>query len=191
MRLPGPDLLHRVLSLAVVALLTLHGAGALAQADTPAHRPEPRRVLILMGVDPALPAVRQHDDAFRSALRAASPDGVTFFTDTLDALRFDYATIAPEFLALQRKKYAAQRVDLVVGVAEGSIGFLGAHAQALWPGVPLLFSAMESASVERTQRLPGATYVTWRLDIEGTLDLVESLQPRANRLIRTPRPPSS
>jgi signal transduction histidine kinase len=183
MRLPYSATLQRLWPLACLMLLALQAAGAAAQNEAPAQRPEPRRVLILMGVDPALPGVRQHDDAFRKALQAASPQGVTFFTDTLDMARFDAAAIGPEFLALQRKKYAAQQVDLVVGISEGSLGFLGAHAETLWPGVPLLFSGLDAAQLEPGQRLPGAAYLTWQLDVEGTFSIIESLQPQAERLI--------
>jgi signal transduction histidine kinase/ABC-type uncharacterized transport system substrate-binding protein len=183
MRLPLPATLQRLWPLACLALLTLLAAGDASAAEPSTPRPEPRRVLILMGVDPALPGVRQHDDAFRKALQAATPQGVTFFTETLDMARFDSADITPEFVALQRKKYAAQPLDLVLGITEGTLGFLSTHAPALWPGVPLLFSGIDAASVPPAQRITGATYLTWQLDIEGSFAIIESLQPQLSRLV--------
>lgn len=143
----------------------------------------PWRVAILMGSDPALPAMQQHDRALRAALLAAAPAGVTFFTDTLDAYRFDYRDVAPEFLALQRKKYAGQPVDLVIGIGEPALGAIRDQRDALWPGVPLVLSGVDSATIGR-ERLPdGVAVASWQLDIEGTLSLIEGLQPSARRLV--------
>jgi hypothetical protein len=41
---------------------------------------------MLPGTDPTLPAVVQHDTAFRRALIEAAPSGVAFYTDSLDGL---------------------------------------------------------------------------------------------------------
>jgi signal transduction histidine kinase len=156
------------------------GGTALAAA---AERPEPWRVLILMGFDAALPALRQHDEAFRSALQAAAPHGVSIFTETTDTARFDYAALAPEYLALTRKKYAAQPIDLVVGVGDGAVTFLLEHHAALWPGAPLLFTALEQGRDGHARVYGKAPYLMWQLDIEGTLDLILALQARAQRLV--------
>jgi len=177
-------------SLLLGAMVVAAGAHAASPPTAPAApaaagapTAEIRRVVLVMGTDPALPAMREHVDAFRAALQAGMGGSVTFFTETLDALRFDYAGLAPEMLALLRKKYAAQRVDLVVGVADGSIDFIRDHHAELWPGAPVLLSAVDEASVDR-QRLPaGATALLWRVDIDGTLNLIQALQPGATRLI--------
>jgi len=125
MHLPRPAL--RVFFELLVLVLVLGGPGA-AQGQPPdasvPAAPRPKRVVILLGTGPSLPALRLFDDAFRKALIAQTPGGVTFFTDTLDAQRFSYASIAPEFLALQHKKYAAQRIDLVVGIADAAVDFV-------------------------------------------------------------------
>lgn len=173
--------LHRLL-----AGLVLTGAAACHGATGPALAPataQPMRVVILMGVDPAQPALRQFDDAFRRTLQAGSPAGVTFFTDTLDTLRFPYARIAPEFLVLERKKYADQRVDLVVGIGDGVVEFIRDHASQLWPGAPVVLSGIDEGVVDRSRLPPGAAALLWRPDIEGTLSIIEKLQPGAKRLI--------
>jgi signal transduction histidine kinase len=148
-----------------------------------AEHPGPWRVLILMGFDAALPALRLHDEAFRSALQAAAPRGVSIFTETLDTARFDYAAMAPEYLALTRKKYASQPIDLVVGVSDGAVAFLLDHHAALWPGAQMLFTALEEGREGHARVHAKAPHLVWQLDIEGTLDLVHALQPRARRLI--------
>jgi signal transduction histidine kinase/ABC-type uncharacterized transport system substrate-binding protein len=164
-------------------LAAVFAAVAQAAPALPAQPHDGWRVVIVMGTDPALPAMRLHDDALRSTLRAGAPDGVTFFSETLDALRFDNAGLEPEHLALLRKKYAAQRADLVVGVGDGSIDFIRKHHGELWPNVPVLFSAIDEVSVDRDRLPAGELTAPWRLDIDGTLDLIRALQPGAGRLV--------
>ena len=148
-----------------------------------AAAPTPWRVAILLGTDPALPAVQQHDRALRAALQAAAPNGVVFFTDTLDAMRFDYRDVSTEFLALQRRKYAEQPVDLVIGVGERAIDLVRDQRDAVWPGVPIVLSALDDATMSGVRLGPDTATVRWRLDVEGTLAIAGALQPDATRVV--------
>ena len=121
-RLPG---------LASACALAFACAFALADA---AHAARPWRVVILHGADPAQPAAMQQDRAFRRMLEAAAPDGVEFYTDPLDGLRFQGAELMPEFLALLTRKYQRREVDLVVGVADFALDFAERYHAQLWPG---------------------------------------------------------
>jgi signal transduction histidine kinase len=160
-------------------------AAGLLGGDAPAMAAPaaPWRVAVLMGSDAGLPAMHEVDRSFRRTLQAAAPAGATFFTDTLDTYRFDYGDLAPEFLALQRKKYAGRPVDLVVGVGERAIDAVREQRDALWPGVPLLLAGLDEPMVERARMPVGALQSFWQLDIAGTLALIERLQPAANRLV--------
>jgi signal transduction histidine kinase len=160
-------------------------AAGLLGGDAPAMAAPaaPWRVAVLMGSDAGLPAMHEIDRSFRRTLQAAAPAGATFFTDTLDTYRFDYGDLAPEFLALQRKKYGGQPVDLVVGVGERAIDAVREQREALWPGVPLILAGLDEPTVERARVPVGALQSFWQLDIDGTLALIERLQPTATRLV--------
>jgi signal transduction histidine kinase len=136
-----------------------------------------------MGTDPGLPAMQQHDRALRATLQAAAPAGVTFFTEALDSYRFDYREVRDEFLALQRRKYAGRPVDLVIGVGEFAIEAVIEQRDMLWPGVPIVLSGLDEATFVPGRMPAGTDYVTMRLDIQGTLALIEALQPDARRLV--------
>ena len=147
------------------------------------HDAEPWRVVVLTSVDPGLPAVRLHEQAFHAALRAAAPGRLVIFNESLDTQRFDAAELAPEFIALLRRKYRRQPVDLVVGISSGAIDLIREHHAHLWPGAQVLLAGLDEGSVD-VGRLPaGATRVSWQLDIAGTLDLAEALQPSARQLV--------
>ena len=180
-RRPGSVLAPSAAGLLAAGVL----AAGLLGGDTPAMAAPaaPWRVAVLMGSDAGLPAMHEIDRSFRRTLQAAAPAGATFFTDTLDTYRFDYGDLAPEFLALQRKKYSGQPVDLVVGVGERAIDAVREQRDALWPGVPLILAGLDEPMVERARVPVGALQTFWQLDIAGTLALIERLQPAATRLI--------
>jgi signal transduction histidine kinase len=143
----------------------------------------PWRVLVLLGGDPGQIAIQQQDQAFRNALLAAAPHGVDFFTEPLDTVRFRYVDQESEFLALQRRKYATQRVDLVVGLGGQTIDFVNRYHDELWPAARVLLYSISEEVARRTGMPAGASLVPWRHDIEGTLSLVKALQPQVRRLI--------
>jgi hypothetical protein len=160
---------------ALTAAFTLSVAAARAA--------EPWRVVMLPGTDPTLPAVVQHDTAFRRALIEASPSGVAFYTDPLDGMRFQGEDLMPEFLALLGKKYRQQPVDLVVGVADFALQFTERHHQQLWPGRPVLITGLDEQRV-RERGMPAAfASIHLRIDVDGTIAIAEALQPNARRMV--------
>jgi len=162
--------------LLAAALLT----GPIAEAVEPGA---PWRIAILMAADPALPAMQQHDRALRAALQAAAPNGVTFFTDSIDTYRFDYRRFSTQFIDLQRRKYEGQTIDLVIGVGDPAIEAVRDQRDAVWPGTPVVLAALDKEALDGTRIPKDMVSVQWTLDIEGTLSLIESLQPGARRLI--------
>src|SRR5215470_16539401 len=145
---------------------------------------EPWRVVILSGVDLALPAAAQQDRAFRRTLEAAAPNGVEFYTDPVDSVRFQGAVeLMPEFLALLTKKYQRREVDLVVGVADFALDFAERYHAQLWPGKPVLILGMEEQRLRQRGMPPEFAYLSLHMDVDGTLAVAEALQPKAERLV--------
>lgn len=171
---------RHLLLVAALVLVPPHAFAGAAPTDGAAA---PWRVLVLLGGDPGQLAVQQQDLAFRKSLLAAAPNGVDFFTESIDTVRFRYTDLAPEFLALLRKKYASQPVDLVVGLGGQTIEFIRRHHDELWPGAPILLYSLNADLVQRIGLPAGASYVPWQHNIDGTLSLIAAVQPHARRLI--------
>jgi signal transduction histidine kinase len=146
-----------------------------------AYAAHPWRVVILPGADPTLPAASEQIQVLRTTLAAAAPDGVEFYTDSLDGLRFDSAALMPDFLALMRKKYQNTQIDLVIGLADFALEFTKKYHSEIWPGVPVLISSIEDRRLHGLP--PEFAHVQMRLDIDGTLAMAEALQPQAQRLV--------
>lgn len=150
-------------------------------ASTSAFAGDRWRVVILPGADPTQPAVALQIRALRSALTAASPDGVEFYTDSLDELRFDNTELIPEFLALLMKKYAHTRVDIVIGIADFALEFTKRYHGEIWPNVPVLITSIDESRIARMP--PDFAYLPWHFDVDDTIALAEALQPQARRLV--------
>jgi hypothetical protein len=148
-----------------------------------AHAAQPWRIVILHGADPAQPAAMQQDRAFRRALEAAAPDGVEFYTDPIDGLRFQGGDLLPDFLALLTRKYQRREVDLVVGVADFALDFAERYHAQLWPGKPVLIHSIEERRLRKRGLPADFAWLPLRIDVDGTLAIVEALQPAARRLV--------
>jgi len=139
------------------------------------------RVVILPGADPTQPAVAIQIRAIRGALAAAAPDGVEFYTDSLDDLRFDNNNLTPPFLALLKKKYEHKRIDIVIGIADFSLDFTKRYHADIWPNTPVLITSIDESRVGRMP--PEFAFIAWHFDADNTIALAEALQPRATNLV--------
>jgi len=177
-RIVAPALARRVFTRCrVVAYLFLAALGF----HTSAYGEHTWRVVILPGADPTQPAAQEQIRAIRHSIAAAAPDGVEFYTDSLDDLRFDNAELMNSFLALLKRKYEHKKVDIVIGLADFALDFTRRYHDDIWPTVPVVISSVADG---RQRDIPkDFAYVPTSFDVGGTLSLAEVLQPHARRLV--------
>lgn len=160
------------------SVLVLWGMGAWAASST-----QPAHVVLLTGFDPVQPAALVQINALRNRLEASLAQGAEVDIDVLDGSRFGADDLMPDLLALMRKKYASQRVDLVVGLGSRAADFaLGSHAQ-IWPGAPVLLSGVADEWFANHTLPANFARVPFRVEGAQTLDIAEALQPDARRLV--------
>jgi signal transduction histidine kinase len=144
-------------------------------------QPQQKRVLLLWGGRPDLPGNMAVNQAIRTALFRE------FATDV--DLRFEFAEppadpddpqqALRDFL---RAKYAGQRFDLVIALANYAVTFTRLHARELFPDVPILCWGDESV-IENWGAGPPFTAVLGRLDAGAVLDFILRLRPETRRLV--------
>jgi signal transduction histidine kinase len=153
-------------------------------AAAPAHAAEEEaRVLILNGADAYNFSFLISDGAMRASLADDPARRVLYFSEPLDAQRFPIAPREAELVALFAKKYAALRIDVIVAVSQPAVDFFKRHGEALWPGAHLVVQNISSEAIKSGSIPPGATGVTTREDVEGTVNLARRLQPDARRIL--------
>ena len=171
--------------LVAVLVLGLIGAAPAGAAPAPAPVDESgsqRSVLLLYGEARALPASLDIDDSIRSRLQTAGFE-VRFFTEYLDlswASDPDYLDRLRAFLA---SKYQNRRIDVIVTVGAPALRFALEHRAALFPGVPLVFTAVPPGGAVPMGEEQGVTGVWMATDAAATVDAARRLQPQARRLV--------
>ncbi len=168
--------------LRVLILVIACASNALHAEEAAKTSGRPWRVLLMLGGDLSLPAVQAHDHSLRTTLQALAPGPVTFFVESIDAQRFNPRNFEAESVALLSKKYAGQPVDLVVASGDGIVDFVDRYHHRLWPDAPVIFSAVSSAMIDSQSPIHAYPYLAWKLDVQGTLDMIHALQPAATRL---------
>ena len=123
---------------------------ALALLASPLRAAEPEtRVLILNATDPYLPAYLVIDAAMRETLAKDTTRRFVYFSEPLDAQRFDWKQYEPEYLALLVKKYKGLRIDVVVAVTQPALDFANEHGNELWPDAWVVFHGIPARALEK------------------------------------------
>jgi len=160
-------------------------AGA-AGGATAADSAQPPTVLLLFSLRNTAPAVSEIEASFRSELEKAYGAPVDIQVEHLDVPDESAAPYARRIVDLLREKYAGRRIDVVVTMRLEALRLLLDNREALFPGVPVVFSDVSRASVEGMRLPPDVTGAFVRTADQRTvsvaLDLIHRLE--ANLVMR-------
>jgi len=163
-------------------LVALSVAPAIASGEARNTDGEARRVVILNGADPYLPAFVALDRGVREAILAGNGAPTGFHAETLDMFRFRQSQIDGDVLALLRKKYRGLKVDVVVAAAPVALDFAQRHRDEIWPGAAIVFHSVPLDELRERSLKPGTIGVPVELEFESTLDLALKLRPATRRI---------
>jgi signal transduction histidine kinase len=168
-------LARTALLLAAAALVPLRApaAGPLPSPDAPA-------VLLLFQDPPEVPLTLAVGEAIRLQLRQRSE--LVIYSEHLDLSRFAEPGFEEGLRAWVHAKYEHVRLGAVVAVAAGAVHF-ATRPGPLWPGVPLVFCAVDETRAAEVRGLPGVTGILQVTPIRETLELAVRLLPEARRVV--------
>src|SRR5829696_2948856 len=142
-----------------------------ATLPTSAGERRPPSVLILEHSDPGTPFFIKVSETFRTALRKGSDVPVSVYSESLDLGRFGGPRHEELLQALYREKYARKPIGAIVAVGRGALSFALRTRDEMWPGVPIVFSAVDHETVTGLNVPSDVTGTTIRLSLR---DLVAS-----------------
>jgi two-component system sensor kinase FixL len=140
-----------------------------------------KSVLVLYGERLDLPGVSAIQQALNGALRADPK--VDIFSEVLDSARFPAASQREEMASHLKPRYAGKRFDLVVAVGGSGLNFALDYRETLFPGVPIVFCAVERREIEGRTLPPDVTGLPITFDFRGTLELALQLQPETQEVV--------
>ena len=146
--------------------------------------PDPEKsVLVLYGERGDLPAIEAIEENMRQAFHASASPRIELFSEYLDFTRFPAQQYERSVVSYLQERYAGRRIDLVLPVTGLALEFALAHRQELFPGVPLVFGAVDSRELEKVRLPADATGITAHFDFERTVKLILQLQPDAPEIV--------
>jgi PAS domain S-box-containing protein len=176
----GPGVTHTRILRGVFVLIIL--AISVLSAESRAQD-VPKRVLILHAYNYTFPSATLVSEAVRKRLLERFPQGLEIEADFLDLARYPDAAHALRMANFLREKYTAVHFDLVVVIGVSGIPFILQHRDVIGSGIPVVFSDVTRATYEAMHLPPDVTGVINNAYPAKTLELAESLQPGARRLV--------
>jgi PAS domain S-box-containing protein len=145
--------------------------------------PESVRTVVLLTPDntegaPGGVLVRQ---SLRAAFADAS-DTIQIRNEYLDLSRFQDAPERRTLVDFLKHKYTGQKIDLVIAGLSSSLDFALEFRQELFPGVPIVYVALDQQEVQKRSLPPDVIGVPIKMDLTGTIDFALRLQPDTRRV---------
>src|SRR5262249_36158919 len=157
-----------------IALLAL-SISAIAQ-------PMPRSVLILDQSDTDSPWYDGFAAAFRATLNVKSATRVSVYAEHLDLSRFGSARHEELVRTYLRDKFSTRPIGVVVAQGSSALEFLIRWRAELWPEVPVVFSAVDEATIARLRLPSDVTGTTYRLTLRDAVAAARILVPGLKRI---------
>ena len=149
-----------------------------------AAQPSSRSVLLLDQSYAGLPFNTALATAVRLTLNAGSRVPISFYVEHLDANRFFGSDYEESILSFFRMKYRDKAIDVVVVVVGGSsaLDFVSRRRGELWPNVPVVFAAIDEATIAKVTLPPNVTGVTMQLTLQDMVRTATIVVPDLKRI---------
>ncbi|MFZ1063952.1 MAG: sensor histidine kinase [Pseudolabrys sp.] len=147
-----------------------------------AAQPSSRSVLLLDQSSAGLPFNTALATAVRLTLSAESKVPISFYEEHLDANRFFGSDYEEGILSFFRKKYRDKTIDVVVVVGSAALDFISRRRAELWPNVPVVFAAIDEATIARVTLPPNLTGVTMQLTLQDMVRTANIAVPNLKRI---------
>jgi len=136
-----------------------------------------KRVLIIHSFGREIAPYDAVTAEFRHELASRAPAAVVFLETALDAGRAIGAAEEAAFVVYLKARFADPAPDLIVSTGPTAGQFVMRHRQALFPGVPLVLTAIDARLAPRALLQPGDALVATRLDLPRVVDAIVRVRP--------------
>jgi signal transduction histidine kinase len=159
-------------------------AGLLATSGRPAAAAGAKNVLVLYSNNRLTRANVEMERGLHSAIPITTAHPVNWFDEFLDRPRFGGEAHERTMVTYLRDKYAAQPPDLIVSLGDEALDFLVRHRGELLPGVPVIFAAVDRATLGSMPPLPAHMVgIVVDFAFAATIDQALLWHPQAQRLV--------
>jgi signal transduction histidine kinase len=173
---PAPRLGGPVLVLAAVTALSCCPFAA-AGPDAP------KLVVVVYPSDyDGAPGIILVNRAIRSTFASQWSGHIDIRNEYVNTARLHDAEFMQAQVSLLKRKYAGRKVDLVIAGLSAGLDFAVKFREELFPGVPVVFVAVDEREMRARRLPPDVIGVPIRMDLTRTFDLALRLHPDTKRV---------
>ena len=162
------------------AFLILMVVAGLLLPGPVAAEPAQRSVLVLEQSSAGLPFNTALASAIRSTINAGSKSPISFYSEHLDANRFFGPEYENEFVQFLKAKYRERHIDVMIVVGVSALDFIARRREQLWPSVPVVFAAIDEATMSRRTLPNNVTGATMQLTLQDMVKVARIVMPNLN-----------
>jgi signal transduction histidine kinase len=128
------------------------------------------------------PGIIAVNRALRSTFASQWSGHIDIRNEYVNTARLDDDDFMQAQVSLLQRKYAGRRVDLVIAGLSAGLDFAVKFREELFPGVPIVFVAVDEREVKARRLPPDVIGVPIRMDLTRTCDLALRLHPDTRRV---------
>jgi signal transduction histidine kinase len=159
------------------AFLNLVVVAGLLLPEPAAAEPVRREILVLDQSSGDLPFSAALAGAIRSTVNAGSKSPISFYSEHLDANRFFGTEYEDEIVQFFRAKYRERHIDVVIVLGVAALDFMMRRREQLWPSVPIVFAAIDQATMSRRTLPNNVTGATVQLTLQDMVNVARIVMP--------------
>jgi signal transduction histidine kinase/ABC-type uncharacterized transport system substrate-binding protein len=140
-------------------------------------------VLMIFNESKDVPGNIVLEQVVREEMQQMITNRIEFSSEYLDASHFSDQEHFRLFQDYLGRKYAGQKLDLILVFPSRDYRLAGELPNALFPDVPVVFVAVNEMEAPGDIQKLGVTGIVQRFDLRGTLGLIMRLQPDTRRIV--------
>ena len=121
-------------------------------------------------------------ESLRTNLESESPYSIDLHIEFADLVYYNDETYRQKLIDLYRYKYSHPKMDLVIGMGDEEADFLSEYGEDLFGKIPKVIVSVNPNRLQRDSLQPNMTSLVWEADIQGNIQLIEELIPKASHL---------
>jgi PAS domain S-box-containing protein len=142
-----------------------------------------KHVLVLYPQDSlAVPAYRMVYTGMKAVFVAESEGQINLFNENLELALFPQENDQRRLAEFLHTKYASGHIDVIIAVTFPALSFVMRQRETAFPGVPVVFCALNVNDLSKLGRMSDVTGVALTVKIAETIDIARKLQPGLKRL---------
>ena len=141
-----------------------------------------RSIVVLDQSDASGPMFRQIFEGLQAGVASADGAPITIYSENLDLSRFNGEDYEQSLQRYLRSKYRDKPIGVVVAVGAATLGYVLRWRDAIWPNVPVVFTQVDEAAIEKLKPPADVTGVTIRLRLVDMVTAARAVVPDLQRV---------